>query len=601
MNFNKIFSGFLLVFAGLSVAAQDDLTKTVQVTRAYDPIISDADKINFSSEGYDTLLNFQGDFQYSITRQNLRSGLALRPIPAARISGKNYEDPQWLYARLAGGYPLRFVGDLYINNTKPENLSVGLFYNHRSIWTKINAGDRDVPADETNHCGGIYLRQYWTPLTLGIEGGFSRRSLIFYGYNPTTASNFVFNHDSLAQAYTALYVAASIKSNRVEPDAFSYRLDLRAEMYGDNGDSRFDKGRMFSQKENTLGVKGSLKKAFAEGAHTAKLDFDGQAWMSDLKYNHNYNNLVLFPEASRVHFGQLYRQLYGLYGAGRDSSNSKLTVNVQPSYTFSSNKIKLQLGVKYTGYNRAEGFNSKIYPLVDFAFKAAEEFVPFARLDGGVEMNDYKTVSAENPYILPGMNMTMKATDRSYNIIAGAKGTVNSLFSYNIYGEYALYKNMYFLRNTDPLSNPLENNFEALHDEVQQWKVGVEMKLSLGVVQAMLSGAYFAYILDRLAAPYHRPSIVADLDVSVKASKNLNLNLSAHAQDKSAYAASAPSLNIIHYNTAFIDLSLGAEYMFNRNISAFIVLSNILNQNYEKWRLYKVPGAGIIGGVSVKF
>ncbi|MDR2564434.1 MAG: hypothetical protein LBC98_10945 [Prevotellaceae bacterium] len=601
MKFKKIFLGFLIILAGASAMAQDNLTKTVQVTRAYDPIISDADKIDLSPEGYDTLLNFQGDFQYSIIKQNMRSGMALRPIPAAKISGKNYEDPQWLYARLSGGYPLRLFGDLYINNIKPENLSVGLFYNHRSIWTKVKTGDQDTPADETNHCGGIYLRKYWTPLSVGIEAGFSRRSLLFYGYNPTTAPNFIFNSDSLAQTYTSIYLAANLKSNNADIEDLRYQLDLMAEMYGDNGDSRFDRGRMFSQKENTLEAKGALTKAFAEGAHTAKFEFDGKAYLADLKYNHHYNNTVLFPEINRPQFGQLYRKLYGIYGTGRDSSNSRIIFNLRPSYTFASNRIKLQLGAKFTGYNRSEKFNAKIYPTVNFSFKAAEEFVPFASLDGGIEMNDYKSISSENPYILPGMNFVMKATDRSYNIRAGAKGNVNNALLYNVYGEYSLYKDMYFYRNTDPLTNPLENNFEATHDDVQQWKAGAEIKLKLGPVQAMLSGAYFVYTLDRLAAPYHRPSFIADFDLSVDVLKNLRINLSAHAQGESPYANSAPSLNVTHYNTTFIDLGLAAEYSFNRNVSAFLALNNILNQKYQNWRLYKVPGAGIMAGVSVKF
>ena len=602
MCINKITSGLLFVLAGMSAAAQSDLTKTVQVTQVYDPIISDADKIDLVPEGYDTLLNFKSDFQYSIVRQSMmHSSFALRPIPAAKMNDKNYEDPQWFYARLVAGYPLRILGDLYVNNIKPENLSVGLFYNHRSIWTNIDADGRDVPANEMNHGGGIYLRKYWTATTLGVEGGFSRRNLLFYGYNPTTAPNFAFNKDSLSQAYTSFYMAASLKSNDIDINAFRYHIGLHADIFGDNGYSHFKAGRMFAQKENSFGAKGYLGKAFDAGTHAVRLDFDGTAYLADLRYNKHYNNLGLFPEESREHFGELYRKLYGMYGAGSDSLNTRVILNLKPSYIFSSKKIRLQLGVKFTGYDRGEGFKSKIYPIADFSIKLAEEFVPFAGLDGGIEMNDYKTISAENPYILPGMNMIMKATDHSYGIAAGAKGNIRKVFSYNVYGKYSLYKNMYFYRNTNALTHPLENNFDVVYDEMQQWKAGIEMKVTTSAIHAMLSGVYYSYVLDRLAAPYHCPSLVVDLDVNVIATKNLSLNLNVHARNKSPYAHGALSLNTAYYNNAFVDLGLGTEYAFNRSVSIFVVFNNILNRHYEKWHLYKVPGIGALGGVSVKF
>lgn len=600
MRINKIISAFLLVITGLPALAQDDLTKTVQVTRAYDPIISDADKIGFSPEGYDTLLNFRNKYQYSVIQQSMQPGSALRPISAAKISGKNYEDPQWIYARLGAGYPLRFLGDLYVNNIKPDDLSVGLFYNNRSIWAKVNNGDRDVPVDEMNHGGGVYLRKHWEALTLGVEGGFHGHNLLLYGCNPHKITNVTLNKEDLKRSYISYYVNAGVKSNDSDLAKFRYRIDLYADIYGDNGDSRFkidSYGKeIFSQQENSFGAKGFLGKAFSEGAHLIGLDFGGTVYLRNLQYNKYYNDVTIFPD--RAIFGELYRKLYG-NNAGRDSSDTRLIFTAQPSYTFSLNRLKLQVGVKYTGYDAGNGFKSKIYPVVDFAFRAANEFIPFACMDGGMEMNNYKAISAENPYIQAGMNMAMKPTNRSYSIAAGARGAIANVFSYNIYGKYSLYEDLYFFKN-EPVYY-FENSFNVVYDKVQQWKAGVEMGLTLGAVRASLSGAYFSYILDKLDAPYHRPSLVGDFDISVNASKNLIFNLALHAQDCSPYTYVNSNVNFISYNKAFFDLGIGAEYLFNRSFSVFAVANNLLNQKYEKWHQYKVPGIGALVGLTVKF
>jgi hypothetical protein len=594
---------FLLLILPFSGLAQDELSKTVQVTKAYDPIISDAEKNDFPVSFSDTLLNIKGKYQYSIKPQNIASTLALRPMPAAKINENAYKDPKWLYARVGAGYPLQFLGDLYLQNLKPADIAYGLSYNHRSIWTKIdNPNGEDIPIDELNHQAGLFFRKSWEKLSFNIDGGFNQHNVLFYGYNTTVAkrANIIPKKDSIAQSYTSFNFNVGVNSLDSKESAFRYSANLLFDAFGDNGKNKFDKGRIFSMNENKAGADLLFGFAFGENKHLVSLKADGGLYLRSLKYNTAYDGYF----ASPFIYNGLFNELYGIYGTGKDISENRYIFNVSPTYSFSSPKVDVDLGVKYTGYKADYGMKNKIYPVANVRFKLANEFVPFAGINGEVKMNDYKSIVSENPFIAPGMNMAMKATDCSYAISAGAKGNIENIFAYNIYGRYSLLKDFYFFVNSDQTLPgeelvALRNNFDAVYDDVQQLKVGADLKVSVGPVQAMLSGAYYSYTLDKLMAAFHRPKYVVDFDIDINAIKSLIFNVNAHVYSKTPYTSSL-AFDEIFYNDAFINLGAGAEYLFTRSFSVFLNADNLLNNRNGIWHGYKLAGLGILAGVTFK-
>ncbi|MDR0385840.1 MAG: hypothetical protein LBH60_07160 [Prevotellaceae bacterium] len=603
----KIFMVLLVMFPFMSLA-QDDFTKTVQVTKDYDPIISDAEKIEFPDSFSDTVLNIKGKYQYSITPQNIASRITLRPMPAAKISEDAYKDPKWLYARAGAGYPVQILGDIYLHNLNPADLSFGLFYNHRSIWTKISNPDgADIPIDEMNHQAGIFVRKNWKKLSFNVDGGFNGHNLLFYGYNTAVAkrAGIVPVKDSIAQTYTSVYVNAGVNSQDTKETKFRYHLNLLFDIFGDNGKNKFQKGRIFSMNENKLGADIELGYSFGEKKHLVALKTGGNIYMRTLNYNAAYNSYFADP---MLICNDVFTDLYGLYGTGKNISDTKYIFNVAPVYSFSSKIIDIELGVKYTGYKRDYTVRHKIYPVSGIRFKLADEFVPYAGVNGEMQMNDYKSIASENPFISPGMNMTMKATDYSYVFSAGIKGNIENIFAYNIYGKYSLLKDFYFFINSRqslPASSAgepvaLQNNFDVIYDDVGQLKAGADLKISAGPVDAMLSGIYYSYAMDGLNAAFHRPTFAVDLDINVKATKTLIFNVNFHANSKTAYTYNAAHSEI-YYNSAFVNLGAGVEYLFTGSFSIFLNGNNLLNAKNEIWHGYKLPGTGVLGGITFKF
>jgi hypothetical protein len=596
------------MFPFLSMA-QGDLSKTVQVTRTYDPIISDAEKIEFPVSFSDTLLNMKSKYQYSITPQSILSRVTLRPMPAAKISEDEYKDPKWLYARAGVGYPMQALGDIYIHNLKPTDLSFGLFYNHRSIWATLNNlnDEEDIPIDEMNHQAGIFLRKNGEKVSFNIGGGFNGHNVLFYGYNTLAAkrADIVPAKDSIAQAYTDIYVNVGINSQDTKDSRLRCHVNLLVDIFGDNGINKFNTGRMFSMHEDTFGADVEFGCALGDKKHNISLKADGNIYIRDLDYNTAYNSYFANP---MLIYNDVFTDLYGMYGVGKSISDTRYIFNITPSYSFRSEKIDLDLGVKYTGYKREYSMKNRIYPVAGIRFKLVNEFVPYLGVNGEMKMNDYKSIVSENPFIAPGMNMAMKATDCFYAASAGIRGNIENVIAYNIYGKYSSLEDFYFFVNsaqTLPASSAgelvaLRNNFDVVYDDVQQLTVGADLKISAGRFEAMLSGAYYSYVLDALEAAFHRPSIVADLDIDIKATKTFVFNINVHANSQTAYTYNIAHKEI-YYNDAFIDLGAGIEYLFTRSFSVFLNANNLLNSKNEIWYGYRLPGTGVLGGITFKF
>ena len=78
---------------------------------------------------------------------------------------------------------------------------------------------------------------------------------------------------------------------------------------------------------------------------------------------------------------------------------------------------------------------------------------------------------------------------------------------------------------------------------------------------------------------------------------NLRLNIALNGQS-SVWIKEGEALRKI---ISWSDLSIGANYHFDKDFSAFISLSNVLNQNYQLWYNYPVKGMGAMIGVSYAF
>jgi hypothetical protein len=598
--------GVVLFIASLPFLtnAQDPLNKTVEVTNAYDPIISDAEKIELPAVFADTLFHARGEYHYSIRPQTVRSNVALQPIPSAKIHENIYKDPRQLYVRVGAGWPLNILGDVYLQNLSPKDMSYGLSYNHRSIWHSIDSpsdspGGEKVPVDEMNHGANAYFRKNFSHASIGLNGGFGMHNVLFHGFDRVAAQRegYKFDKQANSQSYLSFHGGIRLNSLAAKGDAFRYGVHLTFDRMGDNGKNKFDKGRIFAQTENKIGAALLLESSPGKGRkHFLTLKADGNFFMRNLAYNKKYDAYFSSPLAD----DRLFDKIFGATVKGHNISNNNYIYSATPSYQFVSDLVELELGVKYSGYRKGEAqLSHNIYPVAGITFKPAEEIMIFGKIGGGVRMNDYKSMVEENPFITPGMNMATKASNRAYEITAGLKGNLAHRFSYNIYGKYSMLNDDYFYVNAGVDTLRLGNAFDVLYDDVQELKLAADMKLLIDPVEFSLSGAYYSYILDKAGAAFHRPTFTVDAGADVSVGKHLKFGLYAGLRSKTPYAFSAAT-GETSYNDLFFDLGANVEYLLNYDFSIFLNANNLTNSRYGIWHGYRLPGISVTGGVTFR-
>jgi outer membrane receptor for ferrienterochelin and colicin len=146
------------------------------------------------------------------------------------------------------------------------------------------------------------------------------------------------------------------------------------------------------------------------------------------------------------------------------------------------------------------------------------------------------------------------------------------------------------------------NKFDVLHDKGSVFVFSGEVTYAASEKLNVNFGAkYNAYSLDSLKAPYHKPISEIKLGVSFLITEKIRIWSDIYYYGK----RTAIDLSVLP-NTqidldGFVDLNLGVDYKLTKELSAFLSLTNLLNNQYQRYYHYPVNGIQVMGGIMYKF
>ncbi|MDR1198067.1 MAG: hypothetical protein LBK94_03505 [Prevotellaceae bacterium] len=602
----KLLSIFILSGFAVSLAAQ--VNKDVEVTRNYDPSVTDAQKIWYEPTIIADSSNVRDAFSYSIFPKSSPGNFGLAPISSAKIIDSENSLPGLGYIRAGIGYQISPLLDFYISNKNAEKLLVGFYANHRSFFgkTKLEGTQysKKVKSDFMNNDLGIFSKFFLDGSTITLNADYSRRDLYLYGFDPDIV-RFYSPEDNDKRAMNLFNGNLFWKSDRDAGEVF-YSFGASYQLF--NARDKRDNLKSEMMKENAFAFSGLLG---------ADLDDDTQS----------------VSVAARA---ALYNRNVAL-----DSLGNNILLSALPSWSYKDDYLSAQLGVQYLLDSYNDKIKHRIYPAISASYKIHDYFTPSIEIKGETEVNSFRKLALENNYLSFGnaveqvgnaaiftdfSNPVFKNTNYKVIGVFSIKGDVES-FSYNIFTSYSkleylpLYENAmagFIFSNLVNMSDYYYDykKFHVEYAKGNKVNIGAELSYNDDLFSVYAKAVYNKYNLKngnnaKLEHAWHKPAFEGNLNLRYKVSYDLVLTADFRTLLKryalnNYYVTSVspwylPSVTSPRKLKDVFDLSIGAEYLVTNSFSVFGNLSNVLNQKYDIYSRYQVPGFIVSAGVTYRF
>ncbi len=302
-------------------------------------------------------------------------------------------------------------------------------------------------------------------------------------------------------------------------------------------------------------------------------------------YATNENSFGIGKNHLYLDFGATYTQLTENINYGR------FFLDIKPHMEFKVKKYRFNLGLLATYYLDSNTNTIKPAPYI----KAETYLVPkklraYAGILGGLQKNTLKSLSYENMFL--GNNFNLPATYVPVEIYVGMNGNFKRFVEFGIKMSQEFIQDQYlFVNDTNSL-----RNFTIVTDDISKFTFSGELKFDVNSnLDIGFRGNVYSYSTNKEKEAWHLPNYDAALFATIRVADKIYLTGSFFGTS----SRKARDLRHNEYTLQSInDLNVGAEYRYKKNISAFIKVNNILNQNYEIWNFYNAQGLNALAGLT---
>ncbi|MDR1670990.1 MAG: hypothetical protein LBR57_00540 [Alistipes sp.] len=662
-----IFIGIAFLTA-MSAAAQnqggEQLSKQLEVTRAYTPRVGQANKLDITPDMTDTV-RLRPEITYNINSVASATTFSVRPFSAAKMNASPFEMRQPFYLRAGIGLPLQSVVDLYYAPRMRNNRTFGIYANHRGQWSELtNDADIRTAAADKYFEAGIFGAKHLDSLENYIISG--ELAYDYRGYQPYGVQDGVNEGiTSLAQAEGLVALPSlanpvfrggkffrdrvrgsiAIGDNFLDLAKFNYRVGLGGAFSRIDGresqsdiDFNFRAAQMFGARKNqgfdaTLRVRGAMD-----------LDDHNGYWMPDGK---RYGNGGVRP----ADMTQPIRENNWIPEGGA------VAVTFEPRYVITGKVANMRLGfvARYVN-NRAWRQNYiSIAPVVEAnANLLGGVFVPFASYTSHMVDGSVEATSRINPYIYKGYS---SPTGWINDARAGFSGDLGDVFSYRIAGgmslfsDYRIFTAVQEVIVRDPAGVALGEGggvgeaaagaagvsnveylpvwFEPRSADGARFTLGAEFGVrGIGGFSGRLYINWNSFEFSGVWTD--SPPPVGDLskwdgglEVAYNHRKLLNVRLDAHlvgarqynlkyiindyrsasiaTQPEGTTLVTATDINSIGQIRSAVDISLAADYQVLNNFWVFVEGHNLAGMKLYPYPTYRGHGASVMAGIKLAF
>jgi len=584
---------FLILFFAVSfvsVAQQDTvLTREVEVTKAFKPTISDANKINEMPE-IDEAEHQIPKFNYNIQRQPILNAVSVNPLKAATIKNTKQEGTGYGLIRAGVGNYNKPYGEFFFNNLNSKKSLFGIHAKHLSSHGKItlDGGDK-VNAPYSKNEAELYYKQSFSKSVLSVDGDFNHHGFNYYGYPEFMIPSILLEEDQeityqgKKQAFSKGGLNISLKNPNVKMDDPVFNFNLKYHYF----DTKTEQTEHFAE------FKVDFQKPFDTGTLLADAGVDF------------------------VGVDGIYNQILNEMG-----KRQQTRLFVKPAYFYGGKMADVSIGFNawFVMDNDMDAL-AKLTPNVRFNYRPVKDVIKlYAGMDGNYISNHYSKIAYENPFVDPMHDV--RNTFEKLHFFGGIDGKFSSKTNFKIGIDYSMIddQTFYYLNEnyySEPTINPgllVNNTFDVLYDNIGLLKLNLEVfHASSDKLNLLLSGNYFSYNLDNQDEAWNMPEWDATFSLDYKVAEQLSVGTDIYLigqrkalvvendLDPLSSAAAPLPINKSYNLDAVFDLNVNANYQITQQFSAFAQLNNFGFQQYQRWLGYSVQSFNALVGVSYAF
>ncbi len=578
--------------AAWSAAAQEELSRQLEVTRAYAPRVDRAAKLPVVPDMTDTV-KLRPRVEYRITSTASSTSFETRPYAAATIGAMALPEMRPFYLRAGVGVPFVTELDLYYTPQLKAGRAFGMFANHAGSYSRI-LNDMGVEADatETSNGAGLWGSRQWRRYSLEGDITYDNRLYNPYGvadvdHDPVSSlpqeRGFVYDRRMHRFSHGLLRGGISFGDNFSDLSRFNFRVGVDAGW-----------GRLGGENQSALDARLTAARMFGGGKHGFEVVLAGNGAFGEAMY-------------------------YAFVGDDILQRGHAVTATFAPRYLFASGVWSFRAGadVRYI-YNKGFGQD---YVRVAPSFEgranlAGGAFVPFVSYISRIGDGDLEALSRRNPYVT-GSGTTAWINDAR----VGFSGDLSDLFSYRLSGGVSMFRDYQLfvgrqvvsLREADGATgvNYPPMWFTPFAVDGSRWTVGAEVSLkNLGGFGARLYGNWssFEFSGNYVFTPVgDLPRYDAGVELSWGWKDRLSIHVGAEMIGERDYIIHTGALtdSAMRFSTGVlapvIDVKFGAEVRVARDFWVYLEGENLADQVIYPYPHYRGLGASVTGGIKIVF
>jgi len=582
---------FLGTFTGILSYAQDTImNKEVEVIKAFQPTVSDANKI-FTSPTISDTIKYTPVFDYKIQSTLVPVARTIQNLPVVQLGNPPQSRSNTGYVRAGFGNALTPYGEFVLNTSPTKTTDFGFQLSHFSSNpnVKLNNGIK-VKSPYSDNSATIFVKNKFKKAVLNWNVGYERNHYNYYGFPGVDSLIF---RDSVLYRETEK-VSSTLNKKQILNNA-SAQFNLRKIDAKSNFDYNITLGYNYFWNQT--------------GQTTHRGNYDGNFIINKQKFDIEIGSQIGYYNQDSIQ--NPYKQKL---------NHQFVFAGLSPQFVYEKKNLFIKAGFNLSTI--IDDDTSAIFhfsPKIDFEYQPIKNILSlFAGANGKLSTNDYQSMTVLNRYI--AYNSEVKPSQEVISLFGGFKGKFSRSISYLFDVAYAVKSDepFYYLTQTNypNASDEVKNLFSVKYYDINTLRFGGNIRFSSNNVSIGLKGNYFSYTAEPNVTLTHLPVYDANLNTLINVGAQFKIRLDATVIGARKGEIEVRTFELIpgtellsepvisnEFQTlkTIIDINAGVDYEFNKKLSFSLDIRNLINQKYEVWHGYNSQGILIMAGARYTF